>query len=194
MTQVSLAEMADDIMAQMPPATRFNDEDARILYNYRRVLLGFEPTLIQGFYNTVYAHDATKAIFKPGERPAREDTLRKWWNETTQKKIGKKYWEWQVLVGLIHIKRKVKNPMMIGMWGFLLTALNDYLQSKLSAREAQKVMNSFKRLAATTQSLTAESYLENYLIAIGEATGFSANLLDVYVQMQIDDLLRAAGR
>jgi len=185
--------MARDIVAQMPPATRFNDEDARTLFAYRKVLLGFEPKLVQGFYDTVFAHPPTKAIFSDNERPAREQTLRTWWRRTIRGPFDDNYWEWQVLVGLIHVKRKVKNPMMIGMWGFVLTELNDELHNQLSTSEAKQVMDSFKRLAATTQSLTAESYLKNYLIALSEATAFPPNLLNRFVETQVDDLLKAVG-
>ena len=194
MTQISLADVAKDIFAQMPPATRFTDEDGRILFAYRKLLLSLESKVVQGFYDTLFAHPPTRAIFSDHERPAREHTLRTWWRRTVRGPFDDKYWEWQALVGLVHIKRKVKNPMMIGMWGWLLTTLDRELESQLSSTQAKQVMDSFKRLATTAQALTAESYLENYLAALCEATAFPPNLLNRFVETQVDDLLKAAGR
>ena len=194
MTQISLADVAKDIFAQMPPATRFTDEDGRILFAYRKLLLSLESKVVQGFYDTLFAHPPTRAIFSDHERPAREHTLRTWWRRTVRGPFDDKYWEWQALVGLVHIKRKVKNPMMIGMWGWLLTTLDRELESQLSSTQAKQVMDSFKRLATTAQALTAESYLENYLAALCEATAFPPSLLNRFVETQVDDLLRAAGR
>ena len=194
MTQISLADVAKDIFAQMPPATRFTDEDGRILFAYRKLLLSLESKVVQGFYDTLFAHPPTRAIFSDHERPAREHTLRTWWRRTVRGPFDDKYWEWQALVGLVHIKRKVKNPMMIGMWGWLLTTLDRELESQLSSTQAKQVMDSFKRLATTAQALTAESYLENYLAALCEATAFPPSLLNRFVETQVDDLLKAAGR
>ncbi len=194
MNQISLADMANDIIAQMPPSTRFNDEDARLLFTSRKLLLSLESKVVQGFYDTLFAHPPTRAIFSDHERPAREQTLRTWWRRTIRGPFDDKYWQWQALVGLIHIKRKVKNPMMIGMWGWLLTILEGELEKQLSSTQVRRIMDSFKRLAATVQALTAESYLENYLSALCEATAFPPNLLDRFVDTQVNDLLKAMGR
>ena len=193
MNQHSLIDIANGIMAQMPPSTRFNEQDAQLLFSYRKPLLSLESKMVQGFYDTLFAHPPTRAIFSDHERSAREQTFRTWWRRTIGGPFDEKYWEWQALVGLLHIKRKVKNPMMISMWGWLLTMLERELEKELSTSQIRQIMESFKRLAATAQALTAESYLENYLIALSEATAFPPNLLQRFVDTQVDDLLKAAG-
>lgn len=192
MNQISLTDIANGIIAQMPPSTRFNDQDARLLFSHRKLLLSLESKLVQGFYDTLFAHPPTRAIFSDHERPAREQTLRTWWRRTIRGPFNDQYWEWQALVGLVHIKRKVKNPMMIGMWGWLLTILEGELEKQLNSTQVRQIMDSLKRLAATVQALTAESYLENYLAALCEATAFPLNLLERFVETQVDDFLKAA--
>jgi hypothetical protein len=194
MNQTVLADMTQKILEQMPPSTRFSDPDYQVIAKHRQLLLSLEVQVVQGFYDTLFAHAPTKAIFHDGERPAREQSLRDWWRRTLKGPFDDEYWTWQTFVGLIHIKRGVKNPMMIAMWGWALTTLRQLLQTELSNDELKELMESLERLAATVQSLTAESYLENYLAALTKSTGFSPVLLDRFVQSEVDELLRAARR
>jgi len=81
------------IIAQIPPPARFTDQDAEVLLKYKDVLLGFEKGLVKGFYDTLYAHEATRAIFKDGEREAREKTLIDWYRRTLNGPFDDAYWE-----------------------------------------------------------------------------------------------------
>lgn len=191
---LDLQQLTVDIVSQMPPATRFRKEDAKRIQAHKEFLLSLEDKIVAGFYDTLYNHQQTSAIFVEGERPDREQTLRDWWQRTVNGPFDAEYWTWQTLVGLIHIKRQVKNPMMIAMWGWILSNLRTELSTQLSAEEVAQVMDSLERLAATVQSLTAESYLSNYIAALRESTGFNAELLQRMVSTEVDDLLKAAGR
>lgn len=184
-----LQQITSQIIQQMPPQTRFRPGDIEMIHQYQAQLLGFEDTLVAGFYDTLFSHPPTAVIFSEGERPDREQTLRNWWQRTVTGKFDQDYWVWQALVGLIHVKRQVKNPMMIGMWGWALTNVREGLQEDISPDELAKLMASLERLAATCQALTAESYLEHYLIALREATGFNQRLLDQMVRNGVEELL-----
>lgn len=190
----SLVVITRAILEQMPPIVRFRPDDAQLIMAHQQLLLGLEGKLVVGFYDTLFAHAPTKAIFKDGERPAREQTLRDWWRRTLSGPFDGNYWTWQALVGLIHVKRKVKNPMMIAMWGWLLQTLRQELGGQLPAGTLEPLLDSFTRLAATVQALTAESYLEHYIKALCEATGFEPELLDRLVSNEIDTLLQSTGR
>lgn len=187
----TLSELTTMILAQMPPQGRFREEDADAIQAHKTLLLSMEDKLVQGFYDALFAHPATSAVFSEDERPAREETLRQWWRRTISGPFDHKYWSWQALVGLIHVKRGVKNPMMIAMWGWVLNVVQAELSTALPRDEAESLMNSFLRLAATVQSLTAESYLEHYVQALSNATGFEQELLDRLVYNEVDALLRA---
>jgi hypothetical protein len=186
----SLQEITQQIIGQMPPQTRFRADDPAIIHQHQAFLLSLEDDIVAGFYNTLFAHPPTAAIFSAGERPAREQTLRDWWQRTVTGTFNDEYWVWQTLVGLIHVKREVKNPMMIAMWGWVLNTLGQASQSQLPADQANALMGAMERLAATCQSLTAESYLEHYLIALRDATGFNQKLLDQMVRTGVEDLLQ----
>lgn len=188
----SLTELTHKIIDQMPPSTRFQAADAQLLTKYKAALLPLEPTLVAVFYDTLFNHPTTRAIFTAEERSAREDTLRLWWRRTINGPFDEQYWTWQALVGVVHVKRKVKNPMMIAMWGLMLKTIREGLHGQIAPEEVTELMGAMERLASTVQSLTAESYLEHYIAALREATGFNAELLDRMVANQVDDLLAAA--
>ncbi len=186
---VALEKFTEEFISQMPPSTVFTAKDYDIIAANQELLLGLEENLVQGFYNTLFDHSKTASIFVEGERPDREETLRKWWQRTIKGPFDNSYWVWQTLVGLIHVKRKVKNTMMIAMWGWILTTLRNELTGKLPEGEIGKVMEAFERLAATVQALTAESYLEHYLMALQKSTGFELSLLDNLVATEVEAIL-----
>lgn len=185
----SIQEITARIIADMPAQTRFGADDAKVIAKHRVLLLQLEDTITQGFYDVLYSHPQTYEILKNDDRSNRENVLRTWWGETLSGRFDDPYWEWQVIVGLVHIKHKVSNPMLISMWGWLLKTLNNELKTKLPEAEHTEVMNAFGRLAATIQALTAESVLVNNMKAITDATGFNTKLLSRLVVMQIDGMI-----
>jgi hypothetical protein len=186
----NIQQITAKIMADMPSQTRFGTDDALCIAKHRDLLLQLEDTITQGFYDVLYSHPQTYEILKNDDRKNRENVLRTWWGKTLNGRFDDQYWEWQVIVGLVHIKHKVSNPMLISMWGWLLNTLNNELQAKLPDDEQSKVMHAFGRLAATIQALTAESVLVNNMKAITDATGFNTNLLNRLVVMQIDGMIK----
>ena len=184
-----LVELTETILQQLPPSSRFGEEDAALVLCHQPLLLALEADLVQGFYDTIYAHAPLRAVMSADDRLAREATLRQWWQRTVTGPFDERYWTWQVLVGLVHVKRGVKNPMMMGMWGFLLTWLRGRLAASVGESEAIRVMGSFERLAVTVQALTSESYLEHYLKVLQRTTGFKPALLERLVHSEIDQLL-----
>ncbi len=67
------------------------------------------------FYDILFEYEPTAKIFKEGERATREGDLVKWYENLLNSSTQDKFWEIQWLVGLLHIKRDVKNHMMLGM-------------------------------------------------------------------------------
>jgi hypothetical protein len=186
----SIQEITAKIFADMPLQTQFSKQDADCISKHCALLLQLEDTITKGFYDVLYAHPQTLEILKNDDRSNREIVLRNWWVKTLNSQFDDQYWEWQVFVGLVHIKQKVSNPMLISMWGWILDTLNKELKTRLPVDELSAVMSSFGRLAATIQALTAESVMVNNLQAITDATGFNAKLLDRLVGMQIDQMIK----
>lgn len=184
-----IQQITAEIFESMPVSTRFSQADAALIKQHKDLLLGLEDDLTKGFYDTLYDHPKTAEILEKEDRAKRETVLRSWWQKTINSDFDSSYWEWQVFVGLVHIKQKVSNPMMISMWGWILTALRGLLKEHLAQKELDEVMISFERLASTIQALTAESFLSNYVQAIEQATGFNNKLVDRMVTLQIDGLI-----
>lgn len=184
-----IQQITAEIFESMPVSTRFSQADAALIKQHKDLLLGLEDDLTKGFYDTLYDHPKTAEILEKEDRAKRETVLRSWWQKTINSDFDSSYWEWQVFVGLVHIKQKVSNPMMISMWGWILTALRGLLKEHLAQKDLDEVMISFERLASTIQALTAESFLSNYVQAIEQATGFNNKLVDRMVTLQIDGLI-----
>lgn len=184
-----IQQITTEIFESMPVSTRFSQADAALIKQHKDLLLGLEDDLTKGFYDTLYDHPKTAEILEKEDRAKRETVLRSWWQKTINSDFDSSYWEWQVFVGLVHIKQKVSNPMMISMWGWILTALRGLLKEHLAQKDLDEVMISFERLASTIQALTAESFLSNYVQAIEQATGFNNKLVDRMVTLQIDGLI-----
>lgn len=184
-----IQDITAEIFESMPVSTHFSDTDAALIKKNKKILLGLEDDLTAGFYDTLYDHPKTFEILKQNDRSQRENVLRSWWQKTINSDFDNTYWEWQVFVGLVHIKQKVTNPMMISMWGWILTSLRKLLKDHLNQNELDDIMISFERLASTIQALTAESFLSNYVEAIEQATGFNNKLIDRMVNLQIDSMI-----
>ncbi|MDD4933084.1 MAG: protoglobin domain-containing protein [Methylacidiphilaceae bacterium] len=182
-----LAAVTEAVFSQLPPSVRFSSEDEAFLAGHAPELARLEDHLVQGFYDILFAHAATARVLSSGERAEREMALRRWWRRTLQGPFDTHYWEWQAAVGLIHVRVGVSNPMMIGMWGWTLNALQEALAGKLSLppQEAGRLMEVFHRLAATVQALTAESYLQNYLAVLANSTGITAELIHRLVAVEL---------
>lgn len=182
---MNLTELREMIMDQMPPETRFSSEDAKVIEKHKDLLVSWQEEIVQGFYNLVFNHPATSSIFHAGERPAREETLRGWWSRVAQGPIDNKFWDWMTYVGLVHIHRKVKNPMMLSVWGFILEMIRTKAYASLPAEEAALLVSAFMRFGQTVTSLVVDSYIKG----IAEATGSSLPLLENLASQEVESLL-----
>jgi len=187
---MSLVSVTREIIEDMPAEYRFLDRHGAVITKYAETLRSFGGEFVQGFYDTVFGNDNMQAVFKEGERPAREQSLAFWWDRTVDGPFDDTYWTWQTYVGLMHIKRGVRNPMMIGMWGYVLSFLRERLgESGLPVDERLDIIESFQRLAFTCQALISDSVMRFYLEALIKATGFNRKLLDRMVLSEVDDLI-----
>jgi hypothetical protein len=190
--QAGGTSMTKQVIAQIPPAARFTEQDAGVILKYKDVLLGWEKGLVQGFYDALYAHDATRAVFNEGERPAREKTLVAWYRRTLNGPFDDDYWEWQTFVGLVHIKRQVNNAMVSGMWGWILNYLSMNILARFPAGEALPLIKALHALQATVFALIAEGFQRNYYLAVDKAAGINEKLLHRLVATEIDGMMEDA--
>jgi hypothetical protein len=194
MTDKNLARfyaIAQEIWSQLPPQARFRPvEDGKILARHRTFLEGLTEGLVQGFYDTLFAHPPTRAVFREGERPLREKTLRDWYLRTLAGPFNGQYFAWQALVGLVHLRRGVTNAMMTSMWNWLTEEVARKAQEALSPGEAWALEGAFRRLAFTVAALISEEYLDAYLEALAEAFGKEPKEFRRLAQGEAEHLLK----
>jgi len=193
MTDKNLARfyaIAQEIWSQLPPQARFRPvEDGKILARHRTFLEGLTEGLVQGFYDTLFAHPPTRAVFREGERPLREKTLRDWYLRTLAGPFNGQYFAWQALVGLVHLRRGVTNAMMTSMWNWITEEVARKAQEALPPEEAWALEGAFRRLAFTVAALISEEYLDAYLEALAESMGQEPASFRALAQREAERLL-----
>lgn len=171
-------EIARAAFAQMPPACRIRETDAQIIKQNQEALLALEPDLNKGFYDTLYDHGPTREVFTDDERPAREETLANWWRRTVVGPLDEEYFAWMAMVGLVHVARKVSNPMMISMASYVATFVAEKATMMGLEREQEEALaEAFSRLAATVGAVISYGYDQAVLRALYEVAGMPPALL-----------------
>jgi hypothetical protein len=190
---IQLFALTKNIINNIPPHQQLSANDADVIHRARDFLAGLEDALVQGFYDTMYHHSPMRVIIDKGVRTDREQTLRTWWQRTLAGPFDDKYWAWQALVGMVHVKAGVKNQMMLSMWAWSMAWLREQLKtSHLDKEHADYLLQSFERLALTAQSLTVESYIDNYLQTVVRMTGFKPALMERMAATEIGKMIAEA--
>jgi hypothetical protein len=192
-------EIARLAFEQTPQAVRFREIDAQVIKRHRDALLALEPEVIRGFYDTLYAHPATGAVFVEGERPDRELTLSNWWRRTVNGPLDEEYFAWMAMVGLVHAARKVTNAMMLSMASFVgLFVAEKAAQLPLDRAEADALVDAFRRLGTVVGIVITLGYDRAYdravLTALDDLAGMPEplfkRLLDQEIRMEVNEARR----
>lgn len=189
MSQLDLRQITENILSAMPKQTLLTDEDIQILKRNKNFLFSLAGTIVTDFYVVLYGNDKTKAVFKPGEREIREQSLAAWIEKTIDGNFDLAYWSWQAFVGILHVKRKVTNNMMIAMMGRVSDIIFTQAILQLPKDEAIALKTAWIKFSTTTLSLIAEAYHIFYMKAVSNVTGMNQNLLNNAVQVEIDNLI-----
>lgn len=191
---MDLRKLQAEIVGEMVPATLVNAHDASTIARHTEFLLGIEDDLVTGFYDALEDHAETAAVFHEGERPAREATLRDWWRRTVTGPLDERYWAWMGLVGVVHIRRGVRNPMMLSMMAFITDAVGEHARTAgLPAEEAAALHVAFTHLTATASAVISESYTQSYIGALQALGGLNPRLLATMLAIEIQ-AIEDAGR
>lgn len=174
----TMHEIARGAINQVPPECRVLPEHTEVIARNADALLSLTPELINGFYETVYGHAPTAAIFHEGERPMREESLTNWWERTVRGPIDENYWAWMSMVGLIHVIRRVTNPMMLSMIDFVAGYVsNNAHRLNLDPDEQRRLVDALRRLAGMTGSVITWGYDHAVSAALFEVAGMPEALL-----------------
>jgi hypothetical protein len=175
---MDLTGIAESAVDQVPPGRRFQQADSDVITSHRDLLLSLEPDLVASFYDTLFAHPPTAAVFTEGERPAREDQLGNWWRRTVTGPHDERYFAWMAMVGLVHVVRGVSNPMMLAMKDHVVDFVVDRTQEAgLHPDEADELAGAFSRLFSTIAAIIALGYDRAVVGALYSVAGMPEALL-----------------
>lgn len=144
--------------------------------------------IIAIFYDTLYAHARTAAVFHDGERPMREETLRRWYLSVLEVEDEETFWNTQARIGFAHIRRHVNNQFMIGVALKVREAFLEKAIENFGSDRGQEVAQSFDRVLNAVVGLTAEGYDVMSKVAFTESTGADQALIDTLIQQSVDDI------
>ena len=193
---MDLDRLQAEIISEMIPESLVSEADAAAIAAQRAFLLGIEDRLVASFYDSLFAHDQTAAVFAPDERTMREATLRGWWQRTVGGPLDDGYWAWMGLVGVVHIRRGVRNPMMLSMMSHVEDVVHaQALAAELPAEEVEALRLAFGHVTNMAAAVISESYTQSYVSALQALGGLNprllANMLSIEIQA-IEDAGRAA--
>lgn len=193
---MDLEKLQAEILSEMVPDARLTEADEAAIGADQAFLLGIEDVLVEGFYDALFAHRQTAAVFDLDERAAREETLRTWWRRTVSGPLDSGYWSWMGLVGVVHIRRGVRNPMMLSMMAFVQDVVHrEALAAGLPGDRVEALRLAFSHLASTAAAVISESYTQSYVGALQALGGLNpkllANMLSIEIQA-IEDAGRAS--
>lgn len=185
---MDLNDLAPTIMATMIPQARLSADDQAVLAKNQVYLAGLADDLISTFYEAAYGHGPTAGVFEEGERPAREKSLHDWWLRTVTEPIDDRYYAWMTLVGVIHIRRRVKNPMMLSMLGYITDYVWGRARTELDTAEADELGHTLHRLQNVVGSLISDSYTRSYIASLESLAGFTPELTERMLDIEIKRL------
>ena len=184
-----ITKITQDILASLPPSVNLRPEDYETLKASKSFVEERLDLITTTFYDVLFDFDKTKKVFKEGEREIREKSFKHWVRLTLTKEINQEYWEWQAYVGLIHVKRGIKNDIFIRMLNFVTEMLVAEVVNNVPPEQAVPILTAWLRLSAVVSALIAESYRLVYQTAVENVTGLSETLLDNVVKVEIDKLV-----
>jgi hypothetical protein len=184
----------EQILQDLITLTGLSEQDYQVLSEYADITQKWADEIVKEFYDTLFGHKPTAEVFREGERPDREVTLRNWYLEVTSGKISSDFWRRQWLVGLVHIPRKVSNRFMFGM---MSRVQQIFLRKCLEAFEplqAERIYSAFKRLTDVVAGLIAESYYLSYIEAMEHVGGLRMALIQRMIDVEITQKIGVARK
>ena len=167
LTQVSPADF--ELLHQAAPQARlWADEAVRL------------------FYDLLFQHGRTLAVFKEGERAMREQTLRDWYLALLDVSDPQAFWSRQVHIAVAHVRRNIHNEYMIGISEPLIAWFSLKAAQTFEPAEGLKVALAFRRLIDSVVGLTAGGFDALQRLAVCEATGAESELIDRLVSQSVN--------
>lgn len=184
-------QIAGEALEHMPPDTRFSAADAEVIKKNAEVLKTLKPEFVKGFYDRLFAHDPTAAVFAAGERAEREKTLAVFYDRVVDGPHDEDFFAWLAFVGPVHVVRQVTNPMMLAMLGYLV----EFVREKSAPLEDHEALvSAFIRLAASLGAIITWGYERAWQKALENVIGTPPALIERTVHEEATALFPLRGR
>lgn len=189
----SMHEIARAAINQMPPASHVLPEHVEIIARHRDALLALGPELTATFYDMLYSHQGAAEVFAGEDRASREKVLTTWWHRTVTGPINDDYWASMAMMGLVHVVRRITNPMMLSMIGFISSFVaNNAGRLGLEAQEEARLVEAFNRVLAVGAAVIAWGFDHSVTAALFEVAGMPEALLTRLRDSEVADALEKA--
>jgi hypothetical protein len=166
--------------------TGISQADFDLLHSVEAEAAQWTDEVVKLFYDTLFGHPRTAAVFHAGERPDREKTLADWYRAIFNASDTPEFWEKQGRIGFAHIRRHVNNEFMIGMASKLVQFFTQKAVETFGPQKGVPVALSFERALKAVVGLTAEGYDVASQAAFTESTGADAKLVNRLIQESVD--------
>ncbi len=153
-----MSNKVKDLFEVLVPLMNYQDSDWKILQQEAQKIASWTPDIVEVFYNTVYASDATADIFHEGERKKLEKTLENWVLSLAKGTQGDAFWEHQWFIALMHVQRGVNNLYMLGMMNRIQQVVLVKCVEHYNKEKSFEVFNAFLRISGAISTLIAECY------------------------------------
>ncbi len=175
-------------LATIKYLTGISQEDFSLLKEVAPQAREWVDEIIAIFYDTLFAHPRTAAVFKEGERPMREEDLTTWYLNVFDADDNQAYWNRQGRIGFAHIRRQVNNQFMIGIAVKVREIFGEKALDAFGPEKGQEVTQAFSRVLNAVVGLTAEGYDVMSNVAFSESTGADPELINTLIQQSVDEV------
>lgn len=181
---MSLKNEFSTVVTTVTNITAVKLEDFYTLREKSTEIASWGDEIVALFYDTLYANEQTKKVFREGERPQREKTLSAWIGKLFEVEDLNAYWDTQRIIAFVHVRRNIKNEFMVSA----SSRLQEYFWQKSVAtfgvEEGLKIGAAFARIINTVVGLTVALYD----LIITDLTGASPALINNLIECSIDEL------
>ena len=144
--------------------TGLSEHDRSVLQETAKHTQTWVDEFVQMFYDTIFAYPPTRGVFKEGERPEREQSMRIWYLQITSGEFDDQFWQKQRQIGLKHVNRGILNAFMLGMMDRTQQFFLDKCLSTFEPEKGIEVFKAFKRVTDVTAGLIAKGYQSPYAV------------------------------
>ena len=141
-----------------------SDQDRLLLKSRADQTEAWADEFVNMFYDTLFAYPHTRALFRDGERPHREKTLKDWYLQIVRGEFNDQFWHDQMRISDRHIERQILNSYMLGMMHRTQRFFFAKCLATFPQEDAKKIFSAFKAVTDIVAGIIAEGYHNPYAV------------------------------